>query len=81
MGRKWKEKQMEVFGFKAILSSRSNIFVHGANGSGKTSFVTDCITTLREEEQPTQELYVYVDCIEHFSEKLIAVTISQQLRH
>ena len=50
MDDRWREKKDEVLMFKALLSSRSNIFVHGANGTGKTSFVHDCIMTLRDEE-------------------------------
>ena len=82
MDEKWKEKQIEVFQFRALLSSRSNIFVHGANGTGKTSFVTDCIMTQRQGYQEIpQNMCIEVDCIEFFSEKLIAVKISSQLRY
>ena len=82
MDEKWKEKQVEVFQFRALLSSRSNIFVHGANGTGKTSFVTDCIMTQRQGYQDIpQNMCIEVDCIEFFSEKLIAVKVSSQLRY
>jgi DNA replication protein DnaC len=40
---RWREKTQEIFQFRALLSSRSNIYVHGPNGSGKTSFVLDCV--------------------------------------
>ena len=50
MDDRWREKKDEVLMFKSLLSSKSNIFVHGANGTGKTSFVHDCILTLRDKE-------------------------------
>ena len=34
---KWKEKMNDVFLFKSLLASKSNIFLHGPNGSGKTT--------------------------------------------
>ena len=40
---KWEEKSDEIFQFRALLKSRSNIFLHGPNGSGKTTFTRDCI--------------------------------------
>jgi len=55
-----------------LLESKSNIFVHGPNGSGKTSFVKDCIKS-------GNNLHVYVDCVEFYSEKLISISVSQQL--
>lgn len=43
LSQRWSEKLNEIFQFRALLSSRSNIFVHGPNGSGKTSFVQDTV--------------------------------------
>lgn len=65
-----------MFLFKSLLGSKSNIFVHGANGTGKTTFVQDVIKT---HTTVNQEFSVYVDCVEFNSEKLIATCISQQL--
>lgn len=62
-----------MFLFKSLLGSKSNIFVHGANGTGKTTFVQDVIKT---HTTVNQEFMVYVDCVEFNSEKLIATCIS-----
>jgi Cdc6-like AAA superfamily ATPase len=62
-----------MFLFKSLLGSKSNIFVHGANGTGKTTFVQDVIKT---HTTVNQEFSVYVDCVEFNSEKLIATCIS-----
>lgn len=40
---KWSERMTDFQHFSTLLDSRSNIFVHGPNGSGKTTFVTDCM--------------------------------------
>jgi Cdc6-like AAA superfamily ATPase len=56
-----------------LLSSKSNIFVHGANGTGKTTFVKDVVKT---HNYINKDFLVYVDCIEFNSEKLIAAAIS-----
>jgi Cdc6-like AAA superfamily ATPase len=62
-----------MFLFKSLLGSKSNIFVHGANGTGKTTFVQDVIKT---HTTVNREFSVYVDCVEFNSEKLIATCIS-----
>lgn len=54
-----------------LIDSRSNIIMHGPNGSGKTTFVQDCFKNKRFETQ-----YIYIDTIELYSEKLIAISIS-----
>lgn len=74
--KKWIEKSDEVYLFKSLLASKSNIFVHGANGTGKTTFVQDVIGTHRDAND---EFMIYIDCIEFNSEKLVASAISQQL--
>ena len=51
--------------------------MHGSNGSGKTTFVHDCIKSL--ERLGSHSISVFVDCIEFYSEKLISISISQQL--
>ena len=70
---RWREKKTDIFQFRALISSRSNIFVHGANGSGKTSFVLDCVKV-----QTTNDgtFFVNVDCIEYYSERLISICVS-----
>ena len=73
---RWREKTSEIFQFRALLASRSNIFVHGPNGSGKTSFVQDCI---KVQSSIDSTFYVNVDCIEFYSERLLAICISQHL--
>lgn len=73
---RWREKKSEIFSYRALVSSRSNIFVHGTNGSGKTSFVLDCI---KVQSTSDQTFFVNVDCIEYYSERLIAICISQHI--
>jgi Cdc6-like AAA superfamily ATPase len=70
------EKSEELFLLRSLLNSKSNIYVHGANGTGKTTFVQDVIKT---HNSINGDFLVYVDCIEFNSEKLIAACISQQL--
>jgi Cdc6-like AAA superfamily ATPase len=67
------EKSEELFLLRSLLNSKSNIYVHGANGTGKTTFVQDVIKT---HNSISGDFLVYVDCIEFNSEKLIAACIS-----
>ena len=76
LGDRWREKTTEVFQFRALLSSRCNVYVHGPNGAGKTSFVLDCI---KVQSTIDSAFLVNVDCIEFYSERLLAVCISQHL--
>ena len=76
LGARWKEKYAEAFQFRALLASRSNIFVHGPNGSGKTSFVIDCI---KVQSNINSNFFVNVDCIEYYSERLLSIFVSQHL--
>lgn len=46
IGHRWKERLNDLKFFQEILRSRSNIFLHGSNGSGKTTFVQDSIRGL-----------------------------------
>ena len=71
---RWREKEQDIFQFRALLASRSNIFVHGPNGAGKTTFVHDCASV---ESRRDKTSIVFVDCIEYYSERLIAICISQ----
>lgn len=50
--------------------------MHGPNGSGKTNFVLDCV---KVQSQADNTFFVNVDCIEFYSERLLAVCISQHL--
>jgi Cdc6-like AAA superfamily ATPase len=77
IGHRWKERLGDLKFFQEILRSRSNIFLHGSNGSGKTTFVQDSIKGL--ERNGSNQISVFVDCIEFYSEKLISICISQQL--
>ena len=54
--------------FMTMAESRSNVYVHGPNGVGKTEFVADLLDTLSKES-----FMIYIDCIEFFSEKLISI--------
>jgi Cdc6-like AAA superfamily ATPase len=60
--------------FLTLIESRSNIFMHGPNGTGKTTFAQDCFRAVR-----TKIPCIYVDTIEFYSEKLISIAVSQQL--
>ena len=71
--KKWEERASDVELFITLLDSRSNIFVHGTNGCGKTTFVHDCLKLV----QSVNVFVVSVDCVEFYSEKLIAITVSQ----
>jgi Cdc6-like AAA superfamily ATPase len=64
-----------------MLESRNNIFMFGANGTGKTTFVQDCIKSLQISHQNENQalFYVYIDCVEFYSEKLISIALSKQL--
>lgn len=48
--------------------------MHGPNGSGKTTFISDCFKAVRATIP-----HIYIDTIEFYSEKLISISISQQL--
>ena len=47
------------------------MFVYGTNGCGKTTFAIDCLNSLHSTMP-----FVYVDCVEYYSEKLISLYIS-----
>ena len=76
LGTKWTEKTEELFLFRSLLGCHSNVYVHGANGTGKSTFVQDVVRT---HTFCSDEFHVYVDCIEFNSEKLVASCISLQL--
>eukprot|EP00347_Sterkiella_histriomuscorum_P014360 403361169 len=85
MHHEWIEKDQDILLLQNLIKSRSNIFVYGAHGSGKTTFVKDCLDSLEQSSsslsaQSQQHIYhIYIDCIEYYSEKLIATMISFQL--
>ena len=70
--QKWQERLDDIYLFSTLLHARANIFIYGSNGCGKTSFVRDTLTLTRGEA-------VHVDCVEFYSEKLIAIKASQQI--
>jgi Cdc6-like AAA superfamily ATPase len=74
LDEKWQHRKSDVEMVMTLIESRSNIYMHGPNGSGKTTFVHDCFKTKRFEIP-----YIYIDTIEFYSEKLIAISISQQI--
>jgi Cdc6-like AAA superfamily ATPase len=58
--------------------------MHGPNAVGKTTFVTDVMKIYlkkkKQSRQPrTSFLPIFIDCVENYSEKLIAITISRTL--
>lgn len=71
---KWQHRRSDVELFHTLIESRSNIFMHGSNGSGKTTFVQDCFKAKRFDLP-----HIYIDAIEFYSEKLISIYISQHL--
>ena len=68
--QKWSERLDDIYLFSTLLHARGNIFVYGSNGCGKTSFVQDTLKL-------SQCRAVHVDCVEFYSEKLIAIQASQ----
>ena len=71
---KWQHRKKDVELFHTLLESRSNIFLHGSNGCGKTTFVADCFKS-KKFDLPA----IHIDAIQLYSEKLIAIYISQHL--
>ena len=71
---KWSHRKPDLELFFTLISSRSNIFLHGSSGTGKTTFIRDCFAAV-----PNQTPMIYIDTIEYYSEKLISIAISQQL--
>lgn len=57
---------------------RSNVYLYGPTGCGKTTFVTDCLRALAANNQQTQLTLppIFVDCVELYSEKLISNYVS-----
>ena len=74
LSEKWQHRKEDVDMLMTLIDSRANIIMHGPNGSGKTTFIQDCFKTKRFETP-----YIYIDTIELYSEKLIAISISQQI--
>lgn len=67
----WQHRQADVDKMLTLIQSRSNVFMHGANGCGKTEFVQMCF-----EYKRCAIPCVYIDTTEFYSEKLIAISIS-----
>lgn len=50
--------------------------MHGPNAIGKTTFINDVIKLYNYEAEDAGFMHVVVDCVEYYSEKLIAIVIS-----
>ena len=72
--KSWQYRQDDVNKLLTLIQSHSNIFMHGCNGCGKTTFVQMCFNYKRRDAP-----CIYVDTTEFYSEKLIAISISCQL--
>ena len=78
----YEEKLMHHFGhrqddiqkFITLIESHSNIYMHGSNGCGKTQFIHSCF-----EAKMFSIPKLYVDTTEFYSEKLIAINVSQKI--
>ena len=57
-----------------LAKSHSNIFLYGASGVGKTTFAQDILKYQSSEMSILP--HIYVDCVEFYSEKLIANYVS-----
>lgn len=69
---RWRLREEDFNFLGTLLQSRSNCYLYGQNGCGKTTFVTDVLSLV---EMP----YIYIDCVEFPSEKLIATQLSLSL--
>ena len=67
----WLHRQSDITRMLTLLESKSNVFMHGTNGIGKTEFVKTCFMY----KQCTIPC-IYIDTTEFYSEKLIAVSVS-----
>jgi MoxR-like ATPase len=67
--QKWINKEDEFDYMKTLITSRTNLFVYGYTGTGKTEIVRDALIC---SDIPS----IYVDCIDFFNEKLICLIIS-----
>ena len=61
-----------------LFDARQNIFMHGPNAVGKTTFVHDVMRMYNFERKGVFH-EVYIDCVEYYSEKLISIVISKAL--
>lgn len=62
---------------RTFIQSKSNIYVYGQSGIGKTSFVIDAFNSFSESDLRIH--MIYVDCIEFYSEKLITIHVMSKL--
>ena len=54
-----------------MIDSQANVQLYGSNGSGKTTFVQDCL-----RYQALETPMIYIDAVEFYSEKLISICAS-----
>ena len=74
LNKKWQHRKTDVEDLLTYVDSRANILLYGSNGSGKTTFVRDCLSVFGLDSP-----LIYVDAIEYYSEKLICIIISHQI--
>ena len=72
---KWKERAHDMEFLTTVLESRNNVFLYGTNGCGKTEFVHDCVSRLKNQSTGM----LHIDCVEFYSERLISIILSQQI--
>ena len=74
LSNKWQFRKTDVDNLLTYADSRANILLYGPNGSGKTTFVRDCLGVFGLDLP-----LIYVDAVELYSEKLICIFISGQI--
>lgn len=66
----WKDINPEAFSyFSTLCESRSNIYLYGLNGIGKTRFARTSLDN-----------FIYIDCIEFYNENLICTYIAEEMQ-
>ena len=79
---KWKDHKAAKEYLENLFDARQNIFMHGPNAVGKSTFVHDVMRMYNYDNRDDRAFFnVYVDCVEHYSEKLIAIAISRGLNN
>jgi len=73
---RWKYRIDDVEKLSSLIQSKSNIYMHGPNGSGKTSLVIDVL-----KSHVFDCGSIYIDSVEFYSERLISVTVSTQIQN
>ena len=76
---KWVDRSDDRDWFYNLFDARQNVFMHGPNAVGKSSFINDVIKMYNFDSHGSEFFDVAVDCVEYYSEKLIAINISNSL--